>query len=135
MEIRSDCLRQMILFSRQMLPEEACGLAAGRKSNDQITITRIYCTENIDHSPMHFSVSPEEHLKLILDIRKSDLDFIGCWHSHPRNSFLPSEEDHRLAFDPKAHYLILSLMDNRPELASYHVCGGRLEREEIKVVN
>lgn len=93
------------------LPNEACGLIAGKVNGDEKYIEKVYLLTNIDESNEHFSMDPKEQLTAIKDIRANDLQLLGNFHSHPEAPARPSEEDKRLAYDSKANYLILSLMN------------------------
>lgn len=57
---------------------------------------------------------------------------LGNWHSHPESPSRPSEEDKRLAYDSKASYMILSLMNRaEPVLNSFKINGDTAEKEEL----
>lgn len=96
------------------LPNEACGLIAGKVSGEDKHIEKVYLLTNADESNEHFSMDPKEQLAAVKDIRENGLSLLGNFHSHPESPARPSEEDKRLAFDTKAEYLILSLL-NREE--------------------
>ena len=65
-------------------------------------------------------------------MRANGLAPLGNWHSHPESPSRPSDEDKRLAYDSKASYLILSLMDrNDPVLNSFKITGDIAENEGI----
>lgn len=114
------------------LPDEACGLIAGTVEGGDKKIKRVYLLTNIDHSNEHFSLDPKEQLEAIKDMRKNGIVPLGNWHSHPESPSRPSEEDKRLAFDSKASYMILSLMDREnPVLNSFKITGDTAEKEEL----
>ena len=114
------------------LPNEACGLIAGEiKGGDKI-IKKVYLLTNTDHSNEHFSLDSKEQLEAIKDMRAFGLVPLGNWHSHPESPSRPSDEDKRLAFDSKASYMILSLMDREnPVLNSFKIQGDNAEKEEL----
>ena len=59
---------------------------------------------------------------------------LGNWHSHPESPSRPSEEDKRLAYDSKASYMILSLVDREnPVLNSFKIKGSNAEKEELVI--
>ena len=67
-------------------------------------------------------------------MRKNGFGPLGNWHSHPESPSRPSEEDKRLAFDSKASYMILSLMDREnPVLNSFKITGDTAEKEELVI--
>ena len=116
------------------LPDEACGLIAGTVEDGDKEIKKVYLLTNIDHSNEHFSLDPKEQLEAIKDMRKNGFVPLGNRHSHPESPSRPSEEDKRLAFDSKASYMILSLMDREnPVLNSFKITGDTAEKEELVI--
>ena len=125
----------ILKHARENLPEEVCGLIAGKKGGNNKSIEKVYCLTNIDHSNEHFSLDPKEQLAAVKDMRANGLVPLGNWHSHPESPSRPSEEDKRLAYDSTASYMILSLMDNEnPVLNSFHIEGTESEKEELVLV-
>lgn len=114
------------------LPDEACGLIAGIIEGEDKIIKKVYLLTNIDHSNEHFSLDPKEQLSAVKDMRTQGLVPLGNWHSHPESPSRPSEEDKRLAYDSKASYMILSLMDREnPVLNSFRIEGSNAEKENL----
>jgi proteasome lid subunit RPN8/RPN11 len=125
---------KMLSHAQEGLPAEACGLIAGKEEDGVRTIEKVYCLTNVDHSNEHFSLDPKEQLSAVKDMRSLGLKPLGNWHSHPESPSRPSKEDIRLAYDSKASYLILSLMEaDHPVLNSFHVSGGEVEKEELVI--
>lgn len=123
---------KILAHARKCLPEEACGLIAGEVTEHGKVIRKVYLLTNTDHSNEHFSLDPKEQLAAIKDMRANGLAPLGNWHSHPETPSRPSQEDKRLAFDSKASYLILSLMDrDSPVLNSFQICGDVAENEGL----
>lgn len=107
---------------KKEMPEEACGLLAGRKEGNHSIIEKVYLLTNIDHSNEHFTMDPKEQLAAVKDARVNNWAMLGNFHSHPESPSRPSEEDKRLAYDSSAIYMILSLMEpNEPILRGFHV--------------
>ena len=124
----------ILRHAESVLPEEACGLIAGDITDSGKIIKKVYILTNIDHSNEHFSLDPKEQLAAIKDMRAAGLTPLGNWHSHPESPSRPSEEDKRLAYDSKASYLILSLMDReRPVLNSFKISGDTAENEGLVI--
>lgn len=115
------------------LPNEACGLAAGTQEGEDRIIRKAYCLSNTDNSPEHFSMDPKEQFKVIADIRANGFTLLGNFHSHPATPARPSQEDIRLAFDPRLIYIIVSLKDGTPVLKSFSIRQGA-SCEEFYVV-
>lgn len=117
------------------LPNEACGLIAGTIDGEVKEIKKVYLLTNIDHSNEHFSLDPKEQLAAVKDMRANGLTQLGNWHSHPETPSRPSDEDKRLAYDSKASYLILSLMDKEnPVLNSFEVIGDVANKQDLEII-
>ena len=116
-------------------PEEICGLIGGIKNGNEREVKEIYVLENIDHSNEHFTMNPKDQLDAVKDMRANGLVPLGNWHSHPESPSRPSEEDKRLAYDSKASYMILSLMNiDEPVLNSFHIEGNVSEKEDLHII-
>ncbi len=124
---------KILEHARAGLPYEACGLLGGEVSGETVVITDVYLLTNIDQSREHFSMDPMEQLKAVKDIRSKGKKLLGNFHSHPESPSRPSQEDIRLAYDSKMHYLILSLMEEVPVLNSFHIEDGVVTKEELQI--
>ena len=95
-------------------------------------IEKVYLLTNIDQSNEHFSLDPKEQLAAVKDMRTNGFVPLGNWHSHPESPSRPSDEDKRLAYDSKASYMILSLMDREnPILNSFKIQGDKADKEDL----
>lgn len=126
--------REILEHSRNALPNEACGLLGGRIENGVKYVEKVYLLRNVDESPEHFSMNPKEQFAAVKDMRNNGWELLGNFHSHPETPSRPSEEDIRLAFDPKASYLILSLKGDTPVLKSFNISSGQATLEELSIV-
>ena len=130
-------LDKIIGHARSCLPNEACGLIAGTVNDNVREIQAVYLLTNTDASNEHFSLDPKEQLTAVKDMRAKGLVPLGNWHSHPKSPSRPSEEDKRLAFDSKASYMILSLMErDKPVLNSFRITGNdpkTSEKEQLVI--
>jgi proteasome lid subunit RPN8/RPN11 len=81
-------------------------------------------------------MDPKEQLASIKDMRAKGYVQFGNWHSHPESPSRPSEEDKRLAYDSKADYLILSLMEREnPVLNAFLIKDcTEVSKEEIRYI-
>ena len=109
---------KILAHAQKNLPEEACGLIAGRIEGSDKHIEKVYLLTNIDHSNEHFSLDPKEQLAAIKDMRANGLSPLGNWH----------------AYDSRASYLILSLQDREhPVLNSFHIEGDIATNEGLVI--
>ncbi|MFZ5641238.1 MAG: M67 family metallopeptidase [Bacillota bacterium] len=116
-----ECIIQQ---AREHLPVECCGILAGRVEGESIEVVDVYSMTNVDQSPEHFSLDPEEQFKVYYVIREKGLKLLGNYHSHPASPARPSQEDIRLAYDPEAVYMILSLQEEIPVLRAFRIQNG-----------
>lgn len=125
---------KMLEHAKKELPNEACGLLAGVIEGADKKVEKVYLLTNIDHSNEHFSLDPKEQLAAVKDMRANGFVPLGNWHSHPESPSRPSEEDKRLAYDSKASYMILSLMElEHPVLHSFKIEGDQAEKETLVI--
>lgn len=129
---RSD-YEAMTAYAREQLPNECCGLLAGKRNGGDAFVEKVYYLNNTDASPEHFSMDPAEQFAVMRDIRQRNLALIGNFHSHPATPSRPSDEDKRLAFDPSLRYLILSLAESGPVLRSFRIRGGEAIVEPLHI--
>lgn len=113
------------------LPNEACGLVGGIVSGQERLVKEIYFIRNLDESPEHFSMDPQEQFAAYKSMKKNGWTMLGNFHSHPSTPSRPSAEDIRLAFDPEVSYLILSLQDDQGVLKSFRISEGEVREEEL----
>lgn len=133
-KIKKSDYEKILSRAKSELPHEACGLIAGRIEGNEKIIEKVYMLTNIDHSNEHFSLDPKEQLAAVKDMRENGLSLLGNWHSHPESPSRPSQEDKRLAFDSKASYMILSLMDkDAPVLNSFRIAGDTAQKEQLEI--
>ena len=123
----------ILAHAKKEAPVEACGLIAGRIEDNDKYIEKVYILTNVDHAEEHFTLDPKEQLSAVKDMRANGLVPLGNWHSHPVSPSRPSDEDKRLAYDSKASYMILSLMDEEPVLNSFHIENNEAAKEDLVI--
>jgi [CysO sulfur-carrier protein]-S-L-cysteine hydrolase len=100
-------------------PNEACGYLRGA---DGVVTGAIRLT-NVDASPEHYSLDPAEQFAALKEARERDEQLLAVYHSHPETPARMSDEDIRLANDPRMIYVIHSLADGRTR-------GFRVDKEK-----
>ncbi len=135
LKIENKDYEAMIKHSVEGLPKEACGLIGGYIENGVKVVKEVYLLRNLDESKEHFSMDPMEQLSAVKDLRKKGYTLFGNFHSHPETPARPSAEDIRLAYDPTASYLIISLQNlNQPVLKAFHIEHGVSSEEPIEIL-
>lgn len=125
-DIREAIIRQAV----QELPNESCGYLAGVGDEIREGIPMI----NVDHSPEHFSFDPAEQFQALKTARSKELSLIAVYHSHPETPARLSEEDIRLANDPRIVYIIVSLAGDAPEIRGYRVNNKEVTEVPIQII-
>ncbi len=127
LRISQQVIDGIIDHARNGLPEEVCGYLAGIDGE----VTRQFRLTNIDHSNEHFSFDPSEQFQTAREARKAGLQILANYHSHPESPARPSVEDIRLAYDPDISYVIVSMAAELPDVKSFLIRKGEVEKEEI----
>ncbi len=124
---------EMIAHAYDGLPNEACGLVAGRPGYGEIT--RFYPCANAEASSRIYTVDPRDHLRADRDAEERGLEIIGVVHSHTHTEAYPSPTDVDQAPDPGWHYLIVSLRPPAPVLRSYRIEDGNITEEPVVLLD
>lgn len=74
-------------------PNESCALLYGSETNQGMIVERIFLTENIEKSPVNFTISAEQLLEADKIERESAQKMVGIFHSHPKSIAYPSDTD------------------------------------------
>ena len=130
LRISQQIIDQLFDHAKCGLPEEVCGNLAGTDRD----VTKHFPLTNIDHSNEHFSFDPAEQFQVVREVRKAGQVILANYHSHPETPARPSVEDIRLAFDPEISYVIVSLAAEMPDIKSFRIRNGEVEKEEIQIV-
>lgn len=120
--------------AKREFPKECCGFLAGNKEEEHIFIKKVYALRNIDDSSEHFSMDVKEQFETMKVIREEGMIFIGNYHSHPYTPSRPSDEDKRLAYDPRALYGILSLEKEEPVFNLFNIIKGEVLKLQYELI-
>lgn len=75
------------------MPNESCAILFGTEDEKEIKVEKIFLTENIEKSPVNFTISAEQRLEADKMERELELKIIGIFHSHPDSQAYPSSTD------------------------------------------
>lgn len=130
LHISQDIIDAVIAHARKEAPLEACGYLAEKEG----IVVRHYPLTNVDASPEHFSLSPEEQFTAVRSMRAAGLHLCAIYHSHPLSEARPSQEDIKLAYDPRISYVIISLANGNDRVRSFRIKAALVEQENIEIV-
>ena len=120
-QIEAAIIDSMVAHARLEAPLECCGLLMGQAGR----ITRLRRMRNLAQSPIRYEMAPGELFQFFKDLRGSDLQHLGIYHSHPSSEAYPSATDVAQAFYPGCAYLILSLLaPEAPSVRAFSIVEG-----------
>ena len=111
------------------LPEEACGLLAGRAGQTH----KVYLITNARHSPTRYEMEPRELVQALEEMDENEWDLIGIFHSHPAGPPTPSPTDMAEAYYPDSAYVICSLDRGEWQARAFEIREGRAREIELQI--
>lgn len=122
-------LRTIEVEAESGYPQEACGLLVGRREEAGCRVCRVEPSANLADEPEHrFEIDPALRFRLMRELRGSDLDIVGHYHSHPDGAAAPSATDLSMAYEPDLTWFIVAVAKGRArEHAAFALSadGGR----------
>ena len=91
-------------YSENQKPKESCALLFGKDNQ----VLDIFLTENIDESPINFTISNEQLIEGYNIAEKKKMDVIGIFHSHPNSDAFPSNTDKKFMQSNPVVWIIYS---------------------------
>jgi proteasome lid subunit RPN8/RPN11 len=122
----------MVDHAKREWPLECCGILSGKEK----TVRKAFELKNTEESPVVYSMSPQEQMKVFEEMEKESMDMIAIYHSHPKTIPFPSETDVKLAFYPDVSSIIISLKEKEnPVMKAFQICKEAIFLEEIEVIS
>jgi proteasome lid subunit RPN8/RPN11 len=98
---------QLLKHARRQPHRECCGILAGQSG----LITQAFPAKNVAVDPVrNYEIAPKEIVRLMEELRKRRLEFLGIYHSHPHwlDTNEPSPKDIALAHYSEVIYFIVT---------------------------
>jgi len=108
--IEAAALQIMINSATRAFPEECCGFFWGLEEEKRTTLA-LEVRNVAEDKHVSFSISQQDYRLAENIAEEHQLTLLGVFHSHPRQSSLPSIEDIELAF-PNLYYIIMGVNSN-----------------------
>jgi proteasome lid subunit RPN8/RPN11 len=129
--MRAAALDAVVRHARERSPQECCGLLLGRG----VEIVEAVRARNIADDPVRrFLIDPRDHIAARRTARRSGVDLIGFYHSHPSSPAEPSATDLEELTYPGHLYLIVSLRAEPAELGLFLLDVGNFRRVDFVTV-
>jgi proteasome lid subunit RPN8/RPN11 len=133
-ELSAEMVQALIDHARAEYPNEMCGVIVGdRAAADGGRPLRWEPTRNRAASPLRYEIHPDDLLRLTIETENAGNEFWAIVHSHTHSPARPSPTDVGLAFYPDAIYLLVSLADDEPAVATWRIVGGETHPVELIV--
>ena len=121
----------MVDHAKREWPLECCGILGG---NDK-TVQKSFEFQNTEKSPVLYSMSPREQMKVFEEMEKESMKMVAIYHSHPHTIPFPSETDVKLTFYPDVSSIIISLKEEEnPVVKAFQIGKEAIYVEEIEVI-
>ena len=126
----------MVAHAREDLPNECCGILAGRDGR----VLKLYRMTNLAASPFRFDMDPGEIVKVDSEAGDNDWELLAIYHSHTQSEAYPSDTDVRIAGGtaqlwPDVRYVLVSLKDaDDPQVRSFSIVEGVVAEERLDIV-
>ena len=93
-------------------PNESCAVLFGTLDSQRTTVKEIFLTENIDKSPINFTISNEQLIKCYKTAEEKKIEVVGIFHSHPNSEAYPSDTDKKFMYSNPVVWVIYSGITN-----------------------
>lgn len=114
LEVPRAVYEAMLAQARAELPNECCGLLAGRIHDGVGRVELHYPLVNAAADPRLFESDPGSMLSAHKDMRRRGIDVLSVYHSHPTSAPIPSRTDLERNYSPDVVNLIISLATGEP---------------------
>jgi proteasome lid subunit RPN8/RPN11 len=123
--------QKMVDHAKREWPLECCGILSGNEK----TVQKAFELKNTEESPVLYSMSPQEQMKVFEEMEKESMQMIAIYHSHPKTIPFPSETDVKLTFYPDVPSIIISLREKEnPVMKAFQISKEAIYLEEIEVI-
>jgi proteasome lid subunit RPN8/RPN11 len=128
--IKKEHWDEMRINVESCLPNETCGLVAGRERCS----VEVFPIANVLQSPNRFSLDPQQQLDAMLWIEEKGLELIAIYHSHPAGPSYPSLTDINESAFPGTVYLIWH--PNRRDwlCRGFSIQAGQIQEVRLDIV-
>ena len=114
MRIATSALDAIRVHGEEGFPYEVCGLLVGHP--DQKLITEVRRLQNVEKAQpeIRYQVDSREDMQVRKELRKTDLEVVGYYHSHPNHGAYFSKTDTEQAWESYL-YVVLSVREGKSD--------------------
>jgi [CysO sulfur-carrier protein]-S-L-cysteine hydrolase len=147
LEVPRDIVDDMVAHARAEVPNECCGLLAGRLPVGEgqgggsptklqtALVVRRYPLTNQAGSPTEYLSDPNSLFTAYRDMRRLGLDVLAIYHSHPTTEPIPSRKDiERNNYGTEVVHLIVSLSGAEPRTRAWRLSSDAYAETDWTVI-
>lgn len=128
--IPKELIQQILSHLQNQLPQEACGLLAGKDCAFESWIP----IDNILKSTTRYRMAAEQQLSAFLRFEENQQDLLGIVHSHPTGGDTPSQTDMQEAYYPEAIYFIFYRVNDNWTFKAYRIHENQHTQIPIQIL-
>ncbi len=117
--------------AQSSFPNESCALLFGTEDAKTCTVKEVFLADNIEKSPINFTISNEELLRGYKEAERKKLDVIGIFHSHPHSEAIPSQTDKEFMVGNPVIWMIFS---NKHDEFKAYILESSIIQVPVKIV-
>ena len=127
---------EMIAQAKAELPNECCGLLAGRAETGGIARVLVrYPLVNALASPTRYESEALGLLHAHVDARRNATEFLAVYHSHPTSPPIPSRKDLAANYWEGAIHFIISLEKEPADMQGWWLSAENYQPAEWGIVD
>jgi proteasome lid subunit RPN8/RPN11 len=113
-------------------PHECCGILLGKSDSDNITVATLLRAGNTRTDSAHnrYNIAPQELIAAQRHARKSGLDIVGFYHSHPDHPAQWSPTDFAEAHWFGCAYVITAIEKGKAQITNSFLLTGTTEDDK-----
>ena len=85
--------QELAKYAEAQKPYESCAILVGNETDENWTVKEVVLTENTAKSKVTFTISPDKEFEVDQKAKKSNMEIVCIFHSHPESEAQPSETD------------------------------------------
>ena len=132
LQIPQPLYHQLRHHGEQTYPHECCGILLGKSTDADLHVTEILRAGNTRTDSAHnrYNIAPQELIAAQRQARKSDLDIVGFYHSHPDHPAQYSPTDFAEAHWFGCAYVITAIEKGHAALTNSFLLAGTTEDDK-----
>jgi len=123
---------QLRAHGEETYPHECCGILLGKSDADALTVHELLRAGNTRTDSAHnrYNIAPQELIAAQRQARKSGLDIVGFYHSHPDHPAQWSPTDFAEAHWFGCAYVITAIEKGHAALTNSFLLAGTTEDDK-----